>query len=360
MSMQLGGSGGVKSDINVTPLVDVMLVLLIIMMIIAPLLQKGVDVRLPIADQQRREAGDAGPDGARHQGRQDGLHQRRRGAARTTCARRVEDDPRDARRKSSILIKADEDAPYSAVMDAMDELRASGIEDMGLITEQQGVERAVAGRRVDGSHAHKHYGADAVFKGTVPAAERGHEHHADDRRAARAPRHLHGRPAAVAAGSRRQPAGRDATAPSSSSRDQPDRARSTPPTRRSRSTSRTSPCRSSKSAAHHLRGAQGQDDVHQRRRQRCATATSSTSSTRPRAPVSRRSASSPKACARAPARAPRPGPSSAFVSEHTKGRPRDGPFFLYRCLTVRQCLPRTSTTAPTPSSGAPSRGRTPT
>jgi biopolymer transport protein ExbD len=49
MAMQLGGSGGIKSDINVTPLVDVMLVLLIIMMIIAPLLQKGVDVRLPIA-----------------------------------------------------------------------------------------------------------------------------------------------------------------------------------------------------------------------------------------------------------------------------------------------------------------------
>ena len=49
MAMQLGGKGGVKSDINVTPLVDVMLVLLIIMMIIAPMLQKGVDVRLPTA-----------------------------------------------------------------------------------------------------------------------------------------------------------------------------------------------------------------------------------------------------------------------------------------------------------------------
>ena len=49
MAMQLGGSGGIKSDINVTPLVDVMLVLLIIMMIIAPLLQKGVDVRLPLS-----------------------------------------------------------------------------------------------------------------------------------------------------------------------------------------------------------------------------------------------------------------------------------------------------------------------
>ena len=50
MSMAVGGQqGGVKSDINVTPLVDVMLVLLIIMMLVAPMLQKGVDVKLPQA-----------------------------------------------------------------------------------------------------------------------------------------------------------------------------------------------------------------------------------------------------------------------------------------------------------------------
>ena len=47
MAMDLGGAkGGVKSDINVTPLVDVMLVLLIIMMLIAPMLQQGVSLRL--------------------------------------------------------------------------------------------------------------------------------------------------------------------------------------------------------------------------------------------------------------------------------------------------------------------------
>ena len=68
MAMDIGGAkGGVKSDINVTPLVDVMLVLLIIMMIVAPLLQQGVDVKLPIAANTRRQAGDAGPDGRRHQ-----------------------------------------------------------------------------------------------------------------------------------------------------------------------------------------------------------------------------------------------------------------------------------------------------
>jgi acyl-CoA synthetase (NDP forming) len=50
MAMDLGGAkGGVKSDINVTPLVDVMLVLLIIMMLVAPLLQQGITVTLPKA-----------------------------------------------------------------------------------------------------------------------------------------------------------------------------------------------------------------------------------------------------------------------------------------------------------------------
>ena len=49
MAMSMGSSAGIKSDINVTPLVDVMLVLLIIMMIVAPLLQQGVDLRLPVA-----------------------------------------------------------------------------------------------------------------------------------------------------------------------------------------------------------------------------------------------------------------------------------------------------------------------
>src|SRR6185312_11101939 len=50
MAMDLGGAkAGVKADINVTPLVDVMLVLLIIMMLVAPMLQQGVSVKLPTA-----------------------------------------------------------------------------------------------------------------------------------------------------------------------------------------------------------------------------------------------------------------------------------------------------------------------
>jgi biopolymer transport protein TolR len=135
MAMQLGGSGGVKSDINVTPLVDVMLVLLIIMMIIAPLLQKGVDVRLPIAvnSASKPETQDQTVLGIK--------------ADKTVWLNGVEVRKEEMRtrleailetkKEKLILIKADEDAPYSAIMDAMDQLRASGIEDVGLITDSK-------------------------------------------------------------------------------------------------------------------------------------------------------------------------------------------------------------------------------
>ncbi len=47
MGMAAGGGGGFQSEINVTPMVDIMLVLLIIFMVVTPLLQHGVTVSLP-------------------------------------------------------------------------------------------------------------------------------------------------------------------------------------------------------------------------------------------------------------------------------------------------------------------------
>jgi biopolymer transport protein ExbD len=133
MAMNLGGGGGVKSDINVTPLVDVMLVLLIIMMIVAPLLQKGADVRLPLAANtaEKPETQDQTVVAVDKSDRYfvNGLPVRREDL-RTKVEEILE-----TKKERIILIKADVDAKYGAVMDLMDELRASGIEDMGLITD---------------------------------------------------------------------------------------------------------------------------------------------------------------------------------------------------------------------------------
>ena len=136
MSMDVGGAkGGIKADINVTPLVDVMLVLLIIMMIIAPLLQKGVDVRLPIAvnSASKPETQDQTVLGIKADKTVwiNGIEVRRE-ELRSRLEAILE-----TKKEKLILIKADEDAPYSAIMDTMDTLRASGIEDVGLITDSK-------------------------------------------------------------------------------------------------------------------------------------------------------------------------------------------------------------------------------
>ena len=134
MAMQLGGSGGgVKSDINVTPLVDVMLVLLIIMMIVAPLLQQSVPVKLPVAtnSSEKPETQDQTVLAITPDKR---LWINAVQVPEGDLRRRVQ-EVLDTKREKIIIIKADEDVEYGAVMAAMDELRASGIEDMGLITE---------------------------------------------------------------------------------------------------------------------------------------------------------------------------------------------------------------------------------
>ena len=62
MAMTAGGKGGIKADINVTPLVDVVLVLLIIFMVVTPMLQRGKDVKLPEAAKQKNDGGARTPD----------------------------------------------------------------------------------------------------------------------------------------------------------------------------------------------------------------------------------------------------------------------------------------------------------
>jgi biopolymer transport protein TolR len=61
VAMATGGKGGVVAAINVTPLVDVVLVLLIIFMVVTPMLQRGKDVKLPIASKQPHEESNTDP-----------------------------------------------------------------------------------------------------------------------------------------------------------------------------------------------------------------------------------------------------------------------------------------------------------
>jgi biopolymer transport protein ExbD len=133
MAVQLGGGGGVKSDINVTPLVDVMLVLLIIMMIVAPLLQQGVSVKLPQAS-NTTETPDTQDQTVLAIDSNKRLYLNTVPVQAGDLRRKVE-EVLEGKKDRIVIIKADVDVEYSAVMDAMDELRASGIEDMGLITD---------------------------------------------------------------------------------------------------------------------------------------------------------------------------------------------------------------------------------
>jgi biopolymer transport protein ExbD len=134
MAMDVGGSkGSLKADINVTPLVDVMLVLLIIMMLIAPMLQKGVNVQLPVASNTL-----AKPDNqtqtvvavdAANQLWINGLQ-----VGKGDFVDRIKTILEDKADKT-VLIKGDKDASYSAIMQAMDYLHEAQIEDIGLITD---------------------------------------------------------------------------------------------------------------------------------------------------------------------------------------------------------------------------------
>jgi biopolymer transport protein TolR len=134
MAMNVGsGPGGIKSDINVTPLVDVMLVLLIIMMIVAPLLNQGVPVKLPQAT-NTSEKPDTQDQTVLAIDASKRLFLNTVQVQKDDLRRRVE-EVLENKKDKIVIIKADQDVEYSAVMDAMDQLRASGIEDMGLITD---------------------------------------------------------------------------------------------------------------------------------------------------------------------------------------------------------------------------------
>lgn len=139
MGGDVSGSKGSKSEPNVVPLCDILLVLLIIFMVVTPLIKKGINVRLPEAANTISEP-EPGKmitvyiknDGAVFL---DDAEVTDLGALPTLIEDRMEELKQDERTK--VLLKADEGILYGKVTEVMDEIRRAQIEFVGLVTSEK-------------------------------------------------------------------------------------------------------------------------------------------------------------------------------------------------------------------------------
>lgn len=127
----------VNSNINVTPMVDVMLVLLIIFMVITPMLQKGVTVDLAKVNNPEQM-----PDADKEDAlivaimRNGDVFFGNDRIAPDQLTNKVKD--RIASRVNKIVyVRADARAKYKAVVEVVDNVRSAGVDDLGLLTEQK-------------------------------------------------------------------------------------------------------------------------------------------------------------------------------------------------------------------------------
>lgn len=138
--MQTNNSGRhtVLSEINVTPFVDVMLVLLVIFMVTTPILYQGVNVNLPKTDSRPMPALD-------REGKvvvtlnSDGVifiekEEYSLSDLRIEIRRLMSEKGKDVR-EENVFLRADRSVPYGTVVEVMSEIRNAGVTKLGLITE---------------------------------------------------------------------------------------------------------------------------------------------------------------------------------------------------------------------------------
>src|SRR5579863_8953907 len=137
--MQLKKAPPPVSDINVTPMVDVMLVVLIIFMVITPLLNKSVNINMVVArnaitmdDAQKEDAVIVAITRDGQVFLSPGLQK----VQPDDLAPKVK-DLLENRPVKIVYLRADERAKYEVVEDVVDNLRAGGVDDVGLLTEQK-------------------------------------------------------------------------------------------------------------------------------------------------------------------------------------------------------------------------------
>ena len=127
----------VNSNINVTPMVDVMLVLLIIFMVITPMLQNKVQI-----DMAQVSNPEAMPDADKDDAivvavtRDGGVFLGQNKVALSELGGQVRDKLADKPGKT-IYVRADARAQYKAVEDAIDAVRTAGVDDVGLLTQKR-------------------------------------------------------------------------------------------------------------------------------------------------------------------------------------------------------------------------------
>jgi biopolymer transport protein TolR len=137
MAFSLGNGGDddpVLADINVTPLVDVMLVLLIIFMIAAPMLHQGVEVALPRADATNLPMRVEDPLVVSVD-RDGNVYLQESRVATEDLVDRVSDQIK-ARGDESVFLKGDREVPYGKIIEVLDILHRGGIVRVGMITER--------------------------------------------------------------------------------------------------------------------------------------------------------------------------------------------------------------------------------
>ncbi len=134
--MAMGGNDderSVMAQINVTPLVDVMLVLLVIFMVTAPMMQQGVQVNLPKADAKGMSAQE---DTVIVSVDRSGRTYINKTEVPSGDLRRSLAELFATRSKKEVFLKADAGVPYGDVVRAMADIKGAGIERLGMVTEQ--------------------------------------------------------------------------------------------------------------------------------------------------------------------------------------------------------------------------------
>lgn len=138
MAMAAGSSGDLRSDINVTPLVDVVLVLLIIFMVVTPLLQMGYDVNVPPKATAEASAVISKEQLVVTQIQADKVYLNREQIDLSQLPLRLTEILQH-RRDKTVFFSADDELNYGLVMSTMDSIRNAGAERLGIITEKVAV-----------------------------------------------------------------------------------------------------------------------------------------------------------------------------------------------------------------------------